>query len=40
MVQELFGHGQRELATEQALRVAGKSLDFTALIRGLERVLG
>ena len=40
MVQELFGHGQRELATEQALRVAEKTLDFTALIRGLERVLG
>ncbi|HVA57331.1 MAG: hypothetical protein WBQ26_15405 [Gemmatimonadaceae bacterium] len=40
MVGELFGHGQRELAQEQAARVSGKSLGFAPLVRGVERLLG
>ena len=39
IVQALFGEGQRELAQEQAQRVAGKGLDFAAVIRGIERKL-
>ncbi|MHB8839681.1 MAG: hypothetical protein ACYC7F_12125 [Gemmatimonadaceae bacterium] len=37
---ELFGHGQRELATEQAARVTGRDLGFAPLIRSIERLLG
>jgi hypothetical protein len=40
IVRELFSHGQRELADEQAQRVAGKSLSFAPLIRTVERLLG
>jgi hypothetical protein len=36
----LFGEGQRELAHEQAHRVAGKQLSFAPLIRAVERMLG
>lgn len=36
----LFGEGQRELAHEQAQRVAGKNLSFAPLIRAIERTLG
>lgn len=39
MVQELFGHGQRELADEQAQRVSGKPLSFAPLVRAIERAL-
>jgi hypothetical protein len=35
----LFGEGQRELAHEQAQRVAGKDLSFAPLIRAIERML-
>ncbi len=40
IVRELFGHGQRELAHEQAARVSGKSLSFAPLVRSVERLLG
>ena len=36
----LFGEGQRELAHEQAQRVAGKTLGFGPLVRAVERMLG
>jgi hypothetical protein len=36
----LFGEGQRELAHEQAQRIAGKTLSFAPLVRAVERVLG
>ena len=36
---ELFGHGQRELAEEQACRVSGKTLSFAPLIRSIEKML-
>jgi hypothetical protein len=36
----LFGEGQRELAHEQAERVAGKTLSFAPLQRAVERMLG
>jgi len=36
----LFGEGQRELADEQAQRVAGKKLSFAPLRRAVERMLG
>lgn len=36
----LFGEGQRELAHEQAQRVAGKELTFAPLLRSVERMLG
>ena len=36
----LFGEGQRELAHEQAERVAGKALSFAPLVRSVERMLG
>jgi hypothetical protein len=35
----LFGEGQRELAHEQAQRVAGKPLTFAPLVRAVERML-
>jgi hypothetical protein len=40
IVGELFGHGQRELADEQARRVAGKGLSFAPVIAGIERMIG
>ena len=40
MVEELFGQGQRELAEEQARRVAGKGLSFAPVIAGIERMVG
>jgi hypothetical protein len=36
---ELFSPGQRELAEEQARRVAGKSLGFAPLVRAIEHML-
>jgi hypothetical protein len=36
----LFGQGQRELAHEQAERIAGKGLSFGPLLRAVERMLG
>ncbi|MCX5756682.1 MAG: hypothetical protein NTX19_11320 [Gemmatimonadetes bacterium] len=39
IVGELFGHGQRELADEQAMRVSGKALGFAPLVRSIERML-
>ena len=36
----LFGEGQRELAHEQAQRVAGRGLSFGPLLRAVERMLG
>ena len=39
MVGELFAHGQREMAEEQAKRVAGKALAFAPLERAIERML-
>ena len=36
----LFGEGQRELAHEQAERVAGRALSFAPLQRAVERMLG
>ncbi len=39
LVEELFAHGQRELAHEQAQRVAGKGLSFAPVIAGVERML-
>jgi hypothetical protein len=36
----LFGEGQRELAHEQAHRVASKPLSFGPLVRAVERMLG
>jgi hypothetical protein len=36
----LFGEGQRELAHEQAQRVAKKELSFAPLVRAVERLLG
>ncbi|HVX40227.1 MAG TPA: hypothetical protein VHB25_11690 [Gemmatimonadaceae bacterium] len=36
----LFGEGQRELAQEQAQRVAGKELTFGPLVRAVEKLLG
>jgi hypothetical protein len=35
----LFGEGQRELATEQAQRVSGKTLSFAPLVRAVTRML-
>ena len=40
IVHELFAHGQRELAHEQAARVSGKPLSFAPLVRSVERLLG
>src|SRR5579884_1512481 len=39
MCSALFGEGQRELAHEQAERVAGKPLSFAPLVRAVERML-
>jgi hypothetical protein len=39
IVAALFGEAQRELAQEQAQRVAGKTLSFGPLIRSIERML-
>ena len=39
VVNELFSRGQRELATEQAMRVSGKALCFGPLVRAVEREL-
>jgi hypothetical protein len=39
IVAALFGEGQRELAHEQAERVAGKPLSFAPLVRAVERML-
>ncbi|HEU5174290.1 MAG TPA: hypothetical protein VFT96_06020 [Gemmatimonadaceae bacterium] len=39
IVQQLFAQGQRELADEQAQRVAGKPLTFAPLVRAIERAL-
>ena len=39
LVQELFAHGQRESAQEQATRVSGKQLSFAPLVRAIERML-
>ncbi|MDH5234418.1 MAG: hypothetical protein OEW77_05610 [Gemmatimonadota bacterium] len=40
MVEELFGQGQRELAEEQARRVAGRGLSFRPVIAAIERMVG
>lgn len=40
IVGELFSHGQRELAQEQAQRVAGKGISFAPVIAGIERMIG
>lgn len=37
---ELFGCGQRELASEMAMRVAGTELSFGPLVRSVEAMLG
>ena len=39
VMQSLFGEAQRELAHEQAERVAGKGLSFAPLVRSIERML-
>ena len=39
IVDNLFGEGQRELGTEQAQRVAGKTLSFAPLVASLEKLL-
>jgi hypothetical protein len=39
IVASLFSEGQRELAQEQAQRVAGKPLSFAPLIRAIERLV-
>jgi hypothetical protein len=39
MVESLFGEAQRELAHEQAMRVTGRTLGFTPLVRSIERML-
>jgi hypothetical protein len=39
MCSALFGEGQRELADEQAQRVAGKKLTFDPLVRAVTRLL-
>jgi hypothetical protein len=39
IVQELFARGQRELAEEQAQRVAKKSLSFAPLVKAIEGLL-
>jgi hypothetical protein len=40
IAESLFGEAQRELAQEQAHRVAGKGLSFAPLVRSIERMLG
>jgi hypothetical protein len=39
VVEQLFGEGQRELATELAARVAGRPMTFAPLVRAVERAL-
>jgi hypothetical protein len=39
MVESLFAQGQRETATELALRASGESLSFAPLVRAIERGL-
>ncbi len=39
IAQALFGEAQRELAHEQAARVAAKPMDFAPLVRSVERML-
>ncbi|MGI8619356.1 MAG: hypothetical protein ACR2L6_09760 [Gemmatimonadaceae bacterium] len=39
MVQNLFGEGQRETATELAVRASGEELSFDPLVRAIERGL-
>jgi hypothetical protein len=39
MVSTLFAEGQRELADELALRVAGRPLSFAPLVRATETLL-
>ena len=39
IVRELFGEGQRELASEQAERVGAGTLSFEPLIRSIEQGL-
>jgi hypothetical protein len=39
IVQELFARGQRELAEEQAQRVAKKSLSFAPIVKAIEALL-
>ena len=39
VVEALLGEGQRELADEQAQRVAGKALSFAPLVRAITRML-
>lgn len=39
IVAQLFGEGQRELAPEQAERVAGQGLSFVPLVRAIEAML-
>jgi hypothetical protein len=39
IVQELFARGQRELAEEQAQRVANKALSFAPLVKAIEQLL-
>ena len=39
IAQSLVGEAQRELAQEQAERVAGKTLSFAPLVRSIERML-
>ena len=39
MSSALFGEGQRELAHEQAQRVAGKELSFAPIVRAVEKLL-
>jgi hypothetical protein len=39
ITEQLFGEGQRELATELAERVAGKPLGFAPNVRAIERLL-
>lgn len=40
MLEELFAHGQTEMAQEQAQRVTGKGLSFAPVIAGIERMVG
>ena len=39
IVDQLFGDGQRELAHELAVRIAGMSLTFEPIVRRVERLL-
>ena len=39
LVQQLFARGQRDLASELALHVAGRELSFTPLVSSIQRLL-